>query len=142
MKPLIVGEINPYGSDPAFALYPLPEGASGDRLCKILGLSHGEYLRTFDRMNLCTGKWSIVAARFASFDVRDQRRSVVILLGRKVADAFAFGWTNLFTKHRGAFGWYILLPHPSGRCQIWNDSGNVERARQLVGEALRCLEER
>jgi hypothetical protein len=31
MKPLLVGESNPYGGDPAFALYPSPPGCAGLR---------------------------------------------------------------------------------------------------------------
>ena len=32
-KVVLVGEQNPYGPDPEFALYPAPEGSSGHRLC-------------------------------------------------------------------------------------------------------------
>ena len=34
----LVGEQNPYGADPNFALYPLPENAAGARLARFLGL--------------------------------------------------------------------------------------------------------
>ena len=37
-RPILVGMNNPYGADPAMALYPLPERASGGRLARILGL--------------------------------------------------------------------------------------------------------
>ena len=61
---LLVGESNPYGADPEFALFPLPERASGARLQEILRLSTGEYLRRHDRVNLCAeGKWSGPLAR-------------------------------------------------------------------------------
>jgi hypothetical protein len=131
VKPLIVGEVNPYGSDPTFALFPLPEGASGYRLRKILGLTQDEYLRAFDRANLCTGRWSAEAAREAAEQIDSQDRCAVILLGRKVAKAFGLGSRELFTR----CGRYVLLPHPSGRCRSWNDAARVEWARRLVREA-------
>lgn len=63
MKPLLVGEQNPYGADPKFALYPYPENSAGGRLCfKVFGLTRHEYLARFDRVNLCSGKWSMSRA--------------------------------------------------------------------------------
>jgi hypothetical protein len=36
---LLLGEANPYGGDPRYALYPEPEGSSGWRLCHmVMGL--------------------------------------------------------------------------------------------------------
>lgn len=64
MKPLLVGEANPYGGDPAYALYPYPRGCSGHRLCeKVMGLTDREYLDCFERVNLCPTKWSMRQAR-------------------------------------------------------------------------------
>lgn len=36
MKPLLVGEQNPYGADPKFALYPYPENSGGERPAIVL----------------------------------------------------------------------------------------------------------
>ena len=35
-RPIIVGEANPYGGDPAYALYPIPENSAGGRLCRLI----------------------------------------------------------------------------------------------------------
>jgi len=54
MRPVLVGEANPWGSDPFYALYPYPERYAGWRLCHlILGLYRRTYLGYFDRVNLC-----------------------------------------------------------------------------------------
>jgi hypothetical protein len=61
---VLVGESNPYGADPRYALYPLPPQASGGRLARILGLSARQYLRAFPhRVNLLTtARWAAPAA--------------------------------------------------------------------------------
>lgn len=132
MKPLLVGEVNPYGADPEMALYPLPEEASGGRLARILGLSRGEYLRRFDRVNLCSGRWSEREARDAAYALMTSGRPK-ILLGTKVRKAFGYDPFPLFTRS----GDYYFLPHPSGRCRIWNRPGAYEKARELLEEFLR-----
>lgn len=78
-----------------YALYPFPERSAGDRLATIiLGLTRAEYLRRFDRVNLCTGKWSMAEARKVAHSIRRDGglfpggERTVVLLGRKVASAF------------------------------------------------------
>ena len=128
MRPLLVGEVNPYGVDPAFALYPLPEHASGWRLCAILGMSFGEYLSAFNRVNLCSGRWSIRAARAeARVIAASPDHDAVVLLGAKVCAAFGVQF-----KPFQRTGRYAVLPHPSGRCRLWNDKASVVRARRLI----------
>lgn len=148
MKPTLVGECNPYGADPYFALYPLPENASGGRLARILGLSRTEYLRRFDRVNLCEGSWSLPAARAKAQALRDGRP--LVLLGAKVCAAFKLAFvpfmqtglveqvepTQGFIKYRRIAVAYIL-PHPSGLNRIWNESDAVEKSRLCVAEFLR-----
>lgn len=143
MKPLLVGEMNPYGADPRYALYHEPRGATGDRLCRlIMGLSGKEYIRRFDRVNLCAGKWSIVAARTAARGLSDvvEQRPAVVLLGRKVCDAFGLAY-DPFSILRGREGggiWrttVVLLPHPSGLNRIWNEPGSIARARAALVDA-------
>ncbi len=135
MRPLLVGEVNPYGSDPGMALYPLPEGASGDRLRRILGMTRAEYLRTFDRVNLCEGTWSTAAARRRAKELICGGRPGYVLLGRRVAEAFGWRRWPAFSSNFH----FVFLPHPSGRCREWDRLGSEERARQLVASLLALI---
>jgi len=134
LKPLLVGEDNPLRSDPVFALYPLPAGRSGDRLRKILGLTCGEYVRKFSRVNLCGGAWAWKEARAEASKIMTDRvlsGAPVILLGAKVAAAFGLPSTP-FKK----YGSVLVLPHPSGRCRVWNKRGSAARARRAVSNLI------
>lgn len=134
---LLVGESNPYGDDPDFALYPLPEHASGGRLARILGLSRGEYLRRHDRVNLCVGAWSMPAAVERALQVHGERPegSGIVLCGVKVAGAFrraaAYPDDQFKPMSLAQHGsrWYLTLPHPSGLCRAWGVAGTTERAK-------------
>ena len=128
MKPLLVGEANPYGADPDYALYSLPEHASGGRLARILGLSRTEYLRRFDRQNLCPMEWSLQTARENAERIRGSSRAAVVLLGAKVTRAFGLAYVPFTTV--GAR--FFILPHPSGLSRGWNAPEAVQRARDLV----------
>lgn len=136
IKPLLVGELNPYGSDAEFALFPLPTNASGGRLARILGLSRAQYLRTFDRVNLCTGRWELRSARVAAVHLKTERLGgIVVLLGRKVQDAFRLSGLAPFTAHARDGLVYAILPHPSGLCRLWKEPDSAERARRCVAAA-------
>src|SRR5574342_971152 len=92
MKPLLVGEANPYQTDPRlaqrYALYPDPPHCAGWNLChKVMQLEEDDYLRRFDRVNLCDGKWSMKEARFRA-DRISIERDAFILCGAKVCAAF------------------------------------------------------
>jgi len=156
MKPLLVGEANPYQTDPRlaqrYALYPDPPNCAGWNLChKVMQLDEHEYLRRFDRVNLCDGKWAVRDARRKADDVSKDAR-VFVLFGAKVASIF--GWLlgrddfKPFTRHvesrphatcRDCVGevlrTYIVLPHPSGLSRAWNEPGAFERARAVLREA-------
>lgn len=137
MTPLLVGEANPYGADPYFALYPRPEGASGDRLCHlILDFRHEKhYLDLFERVNLCPRDWNTRAARERAVQLRSVPAFQAVLLGRKVAAAFGLEDVPAFSVWRPSEvsrAWCVLLPHPSGRCTEWNTPGAFQRARELV----------
>jgi hypothetical protein len=133
-KPLLVGESNPYGSDPRFALYPAPDGCSGHRLCcLVLGMRRADYLREFERKNLCDGPWDMLAARRRAQELRTWK-APIILLGAKVARAFEFDPFEPFVVTDG--GRTLVLPHPSGRCRVWNDPLAVGRTRALVAEVV------
>jgi hypothetical protein len=135
-----VGEQNPHGADPAFALYPLPERATGGRLAAILGMTASQYLRTFDRANLLDPgvRWRAMDARIAAHRLPHDRR---ILLGRRVAEAHGVQF-DCFEPYEIALGRsdrpaiVLVLPHPSGLNRMWNDPDNLRRARETVTEFL------
>lgn len=131
-KPLIVGELNPYGGDPYFALYPSPRNCSGERLCRlVLAMQDYDYLETFDRVNLCAGTWSAKIAKGMARDIVASRERI-ILLGKKVATAFGIKAAQPFSVHDNV----LILPHPSGLCRLWNDPGAFRRARDCVAKFL------
>lgn len=135
---VIVGESNPYGGDPAMALYHLPREASGNRLRQILGLRDATYAK-LHKVNLCEGPWRLQAARQRAMQlISDEGVGVLILLGTKVRQAFrgpeAFSvLTSPYGRH------YIGLPHPSGLNRTWLEPDAVERARATVGPIVPWL---
>lgn len=137
MRPLLVGEDNPHSDDPRMALHVRPAGAAGSRLAGILGLGHAEYLRTFDRENLLrhAPKWDKQRARDRAVEILSRGPTLVVVLGAKVADAFGVPFKT-FAVVRGAIATYAVLPHPSGRCHIWNDPATKQQARDCVAAAL------
>lgn len=140
---LFLGEDNPLSDAAEHALYPWPEGCSGHRLMKILGLPEDQYL-SLHRANLCSRESFSMkeARRRAEFLCTDPSAPwrVVVLLGRKVADAFAYErdffthgiepktatWTTPVTL--------VSLPHPSGRVLLWNKPEMRQRAREILRE--------
>lgn len=131
---LLVGESNPHSSDPRHALHPHPPGAAGSRLCKILGMQPCEYLEKFDRVNLLrTAEWSPVKARNAARKLTHRRR---ILLGARVAAAHGIKFYPFcrFTLEDDVR--VLILPHPSGRCRIWNDRTAFVSAREAIGRFM------
>lgn len=146
-KPLLVGESNPYGGREFFALFPRPDGSAGWRLCHaVFGMAERDYLRSFDRTNLLEGggTWSPPKARYAAAQIADQRgEGTYVLCGVRVAEAFGFIGQPAFTMIeggpgllRGASTRVFFLPHPSGRCRVWNEPGAIERARALLPQIL------
>src|SRR5512140_3809908 len=97
-------------------------------------------LSAFRRVNLCDRWWSAPEARRAAADVWARvvlGGDLCVLLGAKVRDAFARAapaedWPREFFERRGR---WLLLPHPSRRCRVWNVPGTPSRARR----ALRAL---
>lgn len=130
MKPVLVGESNPYGDDPEMALFPSPEKSSGHRLCALIfGMFAKDYLENFNRVNLCRGIWDNDEAVMAASLVQGEK---VVLLGSRVCKAFGvkfapFTRTVLrYSPPRVA----LILPHPSGLSRLWNEQGAVIRARE------------
>ncbi len=131
MKPVLIGESNPYGADPHFALYPVPDGCSGHRLCcLVLGMHRTRYLDAFDRVNLCAGEWNLRQARATAVELIQERmgEARLILLGAKVCAAFGVA----FVPFTVADGILLRLPHPSGLCRLWAEPGAFLRAREAV----------
>ena len=141
--PLLVGEDNPYGGDPRYALFCEPPNSAGGRLCRlVLGLTRREYVDRYDRVNLCSGKWDIREARVTAARLLEERREVLVLLGAKVSSAFGLAYepfavkrdhvpegSSLFSTRTVTL---VQLPHPSGRCRAWNEPGAFERAREVL----------
>lgn len=132
---VIVGEQNPYGGDPYFALYPSPDGCSGDRLCrKIMGISRGRYLSYFARVNLCDGTFSLRAAERRASEIAKEAKKLV-LCGSKVCLSFGVRFEPFHILPVGNEGTMALvLPHPSGRNIMWEQRGIIERARKAMRE--------
>lgn len=144
-KILLVGESNPYGADPRYALYPLPERSAGGRLAKFLGLSARQYLRMFPyRRNLLDGgAWSAPRARAAADEIIKglDKTTGLVLFGSKVAAAFGLEFRGQLFKPPQAVGGpgvlAVVVPHPSGRNPIWNDPLTVTLLRESV-RGLSC----
>jgi hypothetical protein len=137
----LVGEDNPYGSDPQFALYCYPPGCAGHRLRRILGLPQHQYL-AIHRINLCDGAWSNARARERARELLTPSAPwrVMVLLGRKVTETFvkvAFDGAPLVpfasrACHPGMM--LVSLPHPSGRnVRSWSGQAPMH-ARQILRE--------
>lgn len=133
---VLVGELNPYGTDGRYALYDEPTNASGYRLRRlVLGLPRRVYLGpAIRRHNLCVGRWSMPAARDAAARLHEPYpEATFVLLGRKVAAAFGFAHVAAFSRAEDR---YVLIPHPSGLCREWADPQAVPRVRALLAEAV------
>lgn len=150
MKPLLVGEANPYyRGDDGYALFPLPERASGHRLATlVMGFADDRsglqrYLEAFDRVNLCKEHWGLKEARpKAQAILHEHRTSPIVLCGQKVCTAFGVAYEPLKihfarTVDEGVNNWQsilLVLPHPSGLCRFWNEENAFDRARAFLRE--------
>ena len=147
---LLVGEDNPISAAPEHALFCAPDGCAGQRLqAKIFGLPRAEYLAMW-RTNLCVGGWSIKKARdrAAALMHGEVPWRAIVMLGRKVADAFSAslmrsGYDISLNPFESAEVPSVeamprltlySLPHPSGRNLIWNRPGPVTDAQQIMCE--------
>lgn len=119
---ILVGEDNPHGADPRYALHHEPRGASGDRLRRILGLSVRDYF-AIPKRNLCDGPWKMADARRRAAETLAEGWDVVVMCGAKVRMAFGVPRMEPFS----AQGVLVALPHPSGRNLVWNDPRAAER---------------
>ncbi len=140
MKPLLIGQAPGPNTDPSMPLYPLPTTSAGGRLQALMGMSRGQYLRTFDRVNLLQffpgkhkrdDKFPLREAKIAAGAMRPLVAGrEVILIGRNVA--CAFGWTELpflSTVVTCDETCWTVVPHTSGRNHWYNSEENREAAR-------------
>lgn len=141
MKPLLIGEANPYQTDERlairYALHPDPPRASGGRLCFfVMGLDEQTYLSRYDRVNLCHPKWHLPTAREKAYRVLGERQStdVIVLCGAKVAAAFDLPSAPFKVYRDPVDVWpvRVVLPHPSGLCRVWHTPGAVQEARRVL----------
>lgn len=141
-RTLIVGEDNPYGAAPEHALYPAPERSAGARLGVILGLERGEQVATW-RANLCQGRWRQRRASARAAELLQGPWRTFLLLGAQVRLSFERAVVEPRITFAGddhvqvsSIGGrrFILIPHPSGRCRLWNIPGMEERARRAFQE--------
>jgi hypothetical protein len=147
-KTWLIGEFNPYGQDPKYALYPHPENASGARLARVLEMAPDAYLAAFERRNLLSqAKWSAPLARESARKLVEETSEgdSLVLLGARVSAAFGIDFrAHLFAvKEAGrTFGgtWRratLVIPHPSGLSREWSAPGTAQRVR----DAFRRLSE-
>lgn len=145
----LIGENNPYGADPRYALFDDPPHSAGGRLRRlVLGMKRTDYFRSFERRNLLQApRWSVPAARQAANVLghqlqleMDRGLALAILFGKRVFDAFEYwGFMPLAGAERKwtpftIAGKYLILPHPSGLSRAWNDPESFSRARRYVAE--------
>ncbi len=138
---LIIGQAPVPNTDPAEPLWPEPASSSGGRLAAFAGLTPGEYLAKFDRINLLNEfqgrRWKrddtgpIELGRVAASAIRPLLKGRrVILVGRNVSEAF--GLDVPFHTWVGVGGFNAaVVPHPSGRSHWYRDSGNSSLSRQF-----------
>lgn len=150
--PLLVGEApgggafrspNAVGS----ALYPLPTGRAGSNLQRTSGLSVGQYLRAFLRINVLDAypgsRWPKEAASlaWAARVAHLVPGRTCILLGRNVAQAAGlddYEWFQpIVPEGMGARTMLVVLPHPSGRNRLWNDKANRQKAKLVLQRAAK-----
>jgi hypothetical protein len=161
MKTLLIGQAPGPNTDPDFPLFPLPRTSAGGRLQRFLGMTRSEYLKTFDRVNLLpyfpgrTQKrddaFPIPAARMAAQILRPMLRSRrVVLVGRKVADAFGLDpklpWMTPTLYRCGprsmtagckGLAEMMVIPHPSGRNHWYNNPDNQLLLAEGMGAFIR-----
>jgi hypothetical protein len=132
VKPLLIGEANPYGTAPEYALWPEPRRASGGRLMRLLDMSRAQYMIAFDRVDLCDQIWRGGYARDMAQAILATRAGPLVLLGARVAGAFGLVYEP-FTVVRGKC---YLVPHPSGRNRAWQEPGAAARLRLFLAPLL------
>lgn len=138
MKPTIVGMNHPSSSDPGDALELRTANAAGERLWKMALLvrpvSKSKFDGSFLKMNLSTNS-QFPPPRSRVEEVRkflEGRKAVI--LGRETWKALTGLAASDWFSEVG--GWY-LVPHPSGRCLLYNDENFRKRTGSLLVKLAR-----
>lgn len=155
MRPLLIGQAPGPNTDPELPLFPVPKTSAGGRLQQLIGISRGEYLKTFDRINLLRDfpgkhkrddKFPLPPAKFAARVLRPMLSGrEVILVGRNVANAFGLDlefhdWMSWPVRRRCIVSRddgccrIAIIPHPSGRNHWYNKPGNRAEASDFWAE--------
>lgn len=143
-KIMLLGMNNPLSDDPAFDLYPYPEGSTGYRLWKMLpeGTTRAQYIAAFDRMNLLRARrWDAAAAREAGEVLLPSLAGrVVVVFGTEVRKALGFRQAEPLSFHEDDQLRWVAFPHPSGLNRWFNDPDNYARACSLFEQLRRASE--
>lgn len=138
MKPLLIGEAP---SKNEVTERPL-EGRIGKRLAACCNLTLEDFLRYFDRVNLLHVRqdskekgfeFDAKAAAAEACRLRKEWPSgrTVILLGRRVAEAFGVPQTPYFERRIHDHDFYVV-PHPSGLNRWYNDPTNMINMNEFM----------
>lgn len=123
LKPVLVGETNPYSADLRDALAPYPRGSTGEKIYKLLrsrvDLTPDQYMKAFHRVNFQD------AGLESSELVRTlPMQSTVILFGRRSLDfirqSVDLPICLLHPQSMSGRTWR-QFPHPSGLNRFYND---------------------
>ena len=96
-----------------------PFSGSGLRLLRLSGMSMEDYCARFDRAN--------------ASDLPDLAGRRVVVLGRGAWQRLGLRPASWFSTHQSADRARLtLVPHPSGRCRLYNDPATRERVRALL----------
>jgi hypothetical protein len=91
-----------------------------------------DYLRRFDRINLCPERWKLTQAReTAEALLAGEVRPALVLFGAKVCSAFRLEFIPFTSRHHNGQP-LVILPHPSGLCRLWHEPGAITRARFVL----------
>lgn len=146
---LIVGEGPGPNTSPHLPMFPWPARSAGGRLLAMAGMTPGQYLGRFRRINLLdTSDWYTIRARQRAklvlealqLDLAKRRAAApdarplrVLLLGVRVAHVFEVRANEPFKQIEMADHVFVAIPHPSGENRYYNIPG----VRHNAGIAVR-----
>lgn len=156
--PVLVGIAPARPGEEGQPLSAIAPKSTGRRIADMLDLSPLEYMREFDRVNVCpTWKEGTIAPRSYHRHAENLAGSIlrgrrVVLLGANVAECFGvfkpplLEWVKEAGIAHGLAGFRVgrlplpfswaVLPHPSGRNRWYNDPDNARLARQFLRDIL------
>jgi hypothetical protein len=136
VRGLLVGECPGPNTHPELPLFPWPATSSAGRLVQMAEMTPAQYLGGLYRRNLCDEHEfdrndAAQRARELLTCLFDLPRSFrVVLCGWKVARAFDVSVTEFWKSSRlESRQRFVVIPHPSGRNLVYNDSEARDRTR-------------